>query len=92
MHPRRLRPVLAPDRRNLHADDNFGVKLGNAMYALDSITIGLCLPVCPWAHFRRTKGAVKMHALLDLRGNISTFIDVSPGRQHGVNVPDDLIP
>ena len=78
--------------RDLHADDSFGVDLGNAVYALDSTTIDLCLSVFPWAHFRRTKAAVKMHTLLDLRGNIPTFIDVSPGRQHDVNVLDDLIP
>ena len=78
--------------RDLHADDSFGADLGNAVYALDSTTIDLCLSVFPWAHFRRTKAAVKMHTLLDLRGNIPTFIDVSPGRQHDVNVLDVLIP
>ena len=78
--------------RSLYADDGFGVDLGNTVYALDSTTIDLCLSVFPWAHFRRTKAAVKMHTLLDLRGNIPTFIDVSTGNRHDVNVLDDLMP
>ena len=78
--------------RGLYADDGFGVDLDNTVYALDSTTIDLCLSVFPWAHFRRAKAAVKMHTLLDLRGNIPTFIDVSPGNRHDVNVLDDLVP
>ena len=78
--------------RGLHADDGFGVDLDNTVYALDSTNIDLCLSVFPWAHFRRAKAAVKMHTLLDLRGNIPTFIDVSPGNRHDVNVLDDLVP
>ncbi len=78
--------------RGLHADDGFGVDLDSTVHALDSTTIDLCLPVFPWAHFRRAKAAVKMRALLDLRGNIPTFIDVSPGNRHDVNVPDGLVP
>jgi len=78
--------------RGLYADDGFGVDLDNTVYALDSTTTDLCLSVFPWAHFRRAKAAVKMHTLLDLRGNIPTFIDVSPGNRHDVNVPDDLVP
>ncbi len=66
--------------------------LANTVYALDSTTIDLCLSVFPWAHFQRTKAAVKMHTLLDLRGNIPSFIHVSDGKLHDVNVLDMLIP
>jgi len=69
-----------------------GLELGNTIYALDSTTIDLCLSVFPWANFRSTKGAVKLHTLLDLRGNIPTFIHISDGKPHDVNVLDILIP
>ncbi len=70
----------------------FQVEPDNTVYALDPTTVDLCLSVFPWAHFRRTKAAVKMHTLLDLRGNIPTFIDISAGKLHDVNVLDRLLP
>lgn len=78
--------------RTLYVDDTFGVELTNTVYALDATTIDLCLSVFPWAQFRRTKGAVKLHTLMDLRGNIPTFIHVSDGKLHDVNALDLLIP
>ncbi len=78
--------------RRLYINDSFGIDLSNTVYALDSTTIDLCLSVFPWAHFRRTKAAVKLHTLLDLRGNIPTFIHVSPGKLHDVNLLDTLLP
>ena len=68
------------------------VDLTNTVYALDSTTIDLCLSVFPWAHFRSTKAAVKMHTLLDLRGNIPSFIHISDGKLHDVHALDMLIP
>ena len=76
--------------RSLYADDTFGVELTNTVYALDTTTIDLCLSVFPWARFRKTKAAVKLHTLLDLRGNIPTFIHISDGKMHEVNVLDQL--
>ncbi len=78
--------------RRLYANDTFQVELDNTVYALDSTTIDLCLSVFPRAHFRRAKAAVKMHTLIDLRGNIPTFIDISTGKLHDVNVLDTLLP
>lgn len=78
--------------RRLYAEDPIGVELANTVYALDSTTIDLCLSVFPWAKFRRTKAAVKLHTLLDVRGAIPTFIHVSDGKLHDVNVLDLLIP
>ena len=78
--------------RRLYLNDRFGVELDNTVYALDSTTIDLCLSVFPWAHFRRTKAAVKLHTLLDLRGNIPTCIHVSPGTLHDVKALDTLLP
>ena len=78
--------------RPLYAKDPIGVELESAFYALDSTTIDLCLSLFPWAKFRKTKGAVKMHTLLDLRGNIPTFIGITDGKVHDVNVLDDLQP
>ena len=72
--------------------ESFGVDLTNTVYALDSTTIDLCLSVFPWAHFRSTKAAVKMHTLLDLRGNIPSFIHISDGKLHDVHALDMLIP
>jgi hypothetical protein len=66
--------------RTLYADEDLGLDLTNTVYALDATTIALCLSVFPWAHFRKTKAAVKMHTLLDLRGNIPSFIHISDGR------------
>lgn len=78
--------------RPLYANDSFGVDLKNTVYALDTTTIDLCLSVFPWAPFRSTKAAVKMHTLLDLRGNIPSFIHISDGKLHEVNVLDELMP
>lgn len=78
--------------KDLYAGDDFGVELNETVYALDASTIDLCLSVFPWARFRRTKSAVKLHALLDLRGNIPSFIDITEGKVHDVNVLDILIP
>ncbi len=78
--------------RRLYVGESFGVDLANTVYALDATTIDLCLSVFPWAPFRSTKAAVKMHTLLDLRGNIPTFIHISDGKWHEVNVFDMLVP
>jgi len=78
--------------RKLYAEEPFGVDLANAAYALDSTTIDLSLSLFPWAPFRSTKAAVKMHTLLDLRGNIPSFIHISDGKLHAVNILDQLIP
>jgi len=76
--------------RPMYAADAFGVDLEATVYALDSTTIDLCLSVFPWAHFRQQKAAVKMHTLLDLRGSIPTFIEVSDGKRHDVNLLDEI--
>jgi hypothetical protein len=78
--------------RRLYIDEDFGVELDETVYALDSTTIDLSLSVFPWARFRRTKAAIKLHTLLDLRGSIPTFIHISDGKVHDVNVLDQLIP
>lgn len=78
--------------RPLYAEEDLGLELDNTVYALDSSTIDLCLSVFPWALFRSTKSAVKLHTLLDLRGNIPTFIHISDGKLHDVNVLDILLP
>jgi transposase len=78
--------------RKMYQHDEFGVDLQQTVYALDATTIDLCLSVFPWAKFRKTKGAVKLHTLLDLRGNIPTFISISDGKMHDVNVLDEIIP
>jgi len=78
--------------RPLYADEDLGLELDNTVYALDASTIDLCLSVFPWAHFRRTKAAIKLHTLLDLRGNIPAFIHISDGKLHDVNVLDILLP
>jgi len=78
--------------RPLYAEEDLGLELDNTIYALDSSTIDLCLSVFPWALFRSTKSAIKLHTLLDLRGNIPTFIHISDGKMHDVNILDILIP
>jgi hypothetical protein len=78
--------------RPLYADEDLGLELDNTVYALDASTIDLCLSVFPWALFRSTKSAVKLHTLLDLRGNIPTFLHISDGKLHDVNVLDILLP
>ena len=84
--------VLIRIARPLYADEDLGLDLDNTIYALDASTIDLCLSVFPWALFRSTKSAVKLHTLLDLRGNIPTFIHISDGKLHDVNVLDILLP
>src|ERR1035437_1524773 len=84
--------TLIVEARQLYAGDAFGVDLENTVYALDTTTIDLSLKVFPWAHFRRTKAAVKMHTQIDLRGNIPSFIHVSDGKMHQVNVLDLMTP
>jgi len=84
--------VLIGIARPLHIDDPVGVDLKQSLYALDSTTIDLCLSLFPWARFRRHKAAVKMHTLLDLRGNIPTFISITDGTVHDVNVLDEILP
>jgi len=78
--------------RRLYVDEDLGLELDNTVYALDATTIDLCLSVFPWAHFRRSKAAIKLHTLMDLRGNIPTFIHISDGKLHDVNVLDVLLP
>src|SRR6202047_3823288 len=83
---------LIAQARNLYADDSLGLELTNTVYSLDSTTIDLCLSLFPWAHFRSTKAAVKMHTLLDLRGNIPSFIHISEGNLHDVHALDMILP
>jgi hypothetical protein len=82
---------LIVQARKLYLGDSFGIELENTTYALDSTTIDLCLSIFPWALFRTTKSAVKMHTLLDLRGNIPSFIHISDGKLGDVNVLDILV-
>jgi transposase len=85
--------ILIDKARRLYADEDFGQELEDAtLYALDSTTIDLCLALFPWARFRKAKGAVKLHTLMDLRGNIPSFIYISDGKLHDVNVLDLLLP
>jgi len=84
--------VLIHLARRLYIDDDFGVELNDTVYALDSTTIDLCLSLFPWAQFRKRKGAIKLHTLLDLRSSIPTFIKVTDGLIHDVNILDELIP
>src|SRR5258705_11553706 len=77
--------------RRLYVNEPFGVELTETVYALDATTIDLCLSVFPWAPFRSTKAAIKLHTLLDLRGNIPSFIRISDGKWHEINVLDELI-
>ena len=78
--------------RPLYVDEPFGVDLSDTVYALDATTIDLCLSVFPWAPFRSAKAAIKLHTLLDLRGNIPSFIHISDGKLHDVNILDQIIP
>ncbi len=84
--------ILIHEARQLYVDDDFGLELKDTVYALDASTIDLCLSVFPWARFRKTKGAIKLHTLLDLRGDIPTFIWITDGKVHDVNVLDHLVP
>jgi hypothetical protein len=82
--------VLITRARALYVDDNFGIELAQTVYALDATTIDLCLALFPWAEFRKHKGAVKLHTLLDLRGNIPTVVIITHGKVHEVNILDQL--
>ena len=84
--------VLIGIARPMYADDPLGVELNENLYALDSTTIDLCLSLFPWARFRQHKAAVKMHTLLDLHGSIPTFIRITEGKTHDVNILDQFIP
>ena len=84
--------VLIAIARPLYASDPIGVELEQSLYALDSTTIDLCLSMFPWARFRKGKAAVKMHTLLDLHGNIPTFISITDGKVHDVNILDEILP
>ena len=84
--------ILIHQARQLYANDDFGLQLQEAVYALDATIIDLCLSVFPWARYRKTKGAIKLHTLLDLKGNIPSFIAITAGRVHEVNILDELIP
>lgn len=84
--------ILIHEARQLYANDDFGLELQETVYALDATIIDLCLSVFPWAWFRRTKGAIKLHTLLDLRGNIPSFMWITHAKVHEVNILDQLVP
>ena len=84
--------VLIGEARTLYAEDDLGIDLDATVYALDASTIDLCLSMFPWARFRKAKGAIKMHTLLNLQGNIPEFILISDEKLHDVNVLDYLVP
>ena len=84
--------ILIRHARELYADEDFGVELDETVYALDATIIDLCLSVFPWARFRKSKGAVKLHTLLDLRASIPTVVSITDGKVHEVNILDRLIP
>ena len=83
--------ILITRARKLYTEESFGIKLDQAVYALDSTTIDLCLALFPWAEFRKRKGAIKLHTLLDLRGNIPSVVIITTGKVHDVNILDNLI-
>jgi len=84
--------VLIATAKELYRNDEFGVELTNTVYALDSTTIDLCLSLFPWAHFRAHKAGVKLHTLLNLRGNIPSFLHISEAFVHDVNILDTVVP
>lgn len=84
--------VLIGEARRLYAHDDLGLALANTVYAFDSTTIDLCMSLFPWADYKRAQRAVKLHTLLDLRGNIPTFLRITPARLHDVNLLDELTP
>lgn len=84
--------VLIEQARKLYAGDDFGLQLDETVYALDASTIDLCRSVFPWARFRTTKSGIKVHTLLDLRGNIPSFVSITDAKVHDVNVLDELLP
>jgi transposase len=83
--------ILINKARTLYANEDFGIQLDREVYALDSSTIDLCLSLFPWAKFRKHKAAVKIHTLMDLKGSIPTFIRITDGKVHDVNILDDLV-
>lgn len=84
--------VLIHTARELYKNDEFCIELDQTVYALDSTTIDLCLSLFPWARFRKQKGAIKLHTLIDLRGCIPSFIKITDGKVHDVNILDELVP
>jgi hypothetical protein len=82
--------ILITQARSLYAHEDFGVELDQTVYALDATIIDLCLSLFPWAIFRKRKGAIKLHTLLDLRGSIPTLVIITHGKYHEVNILDDL--
>jgi len=84
--------ILIHQARQLYANDDFGLQLQETVYALDATIIDLCLSVFPWARYRKTTAAIKLHTLLDLKGNIPSFIAITQGKVHEVNILDELIP
>jgi len=84
--------VLIAEARRLYRNEDIGLELDNTIYAFDSTTIDLCLSLFPWARFRKRKGAIKLHTLLDLRGSIPTIIHITQGKTHDVRILDDLLP
>ena len=84
--------ILIDQARQLYANDDFGLQLDETVYALDATIIDLCMSVFPWARYSKKTGAIKLHTLLDLRGNIPSFIAITQGRVHEVNIIDELIP
>ena len=87
-----LAQYLIQQARRLYAKDDFGLQLDETAYALDSSTIDLCLSLFPWAKFRSTKGGIKLHTLLDLRGNIPSFVSITDAKVHDVRILDELVP
>ncbi len=85
-----LAKVLITRARRLYINEEFGIHLKRTVYALDASTIDLCLALFPWAHFRKTKGAIKLHTLLDLRGSIPSIVVITAGKVHDVNILDEL--
>jgi len=84
--------ILIHEARQLYSNDDFGLQLQETVYALDATIIDLCLSVFPWARFRKTKGGIKLHTLLDLKGNIPSFIAITEAGVHEVNILDELLP
>jgi hypothetical protein len=83
--------VLIDTARDLYRQEPFALELEETIYALDATTIDLCLALFPWATFRRTKGAIKLHTLLDIQGNIPTFVEITPGNVHEINILENLV-
>ena len=84
--------ILIDRAKILYANDQLGIDLKSTVYALDSTTIDLCMSLFPWARFRKTKSAVKLHTLMNLRGSLPEFIHISDGKMHDVNILDLLVP